>query len=222
MHWYLAVIYEPEHILKVSADGKPLQPYTRQSTSRANISSNTNSEGLGKCESSLETCAEAQDQQSEAEIENDLKDFESSCIITTPDTTMKSPTKSDNDSEIYGDESDVNMDEHTNTKSGVVRLSPTVSDYGRNVQRYRSRSVESMVVDELGEDADPSVSLQNKSRNRDGEIDATSFYQPAGLRKQYEGKKRVQNGSDSPEIKNDAEEGGVIVVDDIPKYGVLV
>ena len=218
MHWYLAIIYEPEHILKASPAGGNLpRPHTRQSTSQAAL----NSEGLGQREGSLETFTEAQDLHSEAEIERSLNDF-GSCFITSPDTIMKSPLKSDNHSDIYGDEpmSDVDMDfdERANVTPDILRLSPTVSDYGRNVQQHRSCSIDSMAAGKSGEAAGPSIALQNKPVKTEGEIDATSFYQPAGVRKQYKGKKRAQNGSDSPEIKVDAEEdGGVVVEDDLPK-----
>jgi hypothetical protein len=223
MHWYLAIIYEPEHILRASpADNNLPRPHTRQSTSRAAPVGNPNSESLGPREGSLETYTEAQDLHSEAEIERSLNDF-GSCFITSPDTIMKSPLKSDNHSDIFGDEpmSDIDMDfdERANVTPDILRLSPSVSDFGKNVQQDRSCSIDSMPAGESGEAAGPSVALQNKPVKTDGEIDATSFYQPVAVRKQYKGKKRVQNGSDSPEIKVDAEEEeGVIVVDDIPKY----
>src|SRR5260221_6625832 len=84
LHWYLAIIYEPEHVLKdppVINHKSPPRPRTRLSTAQAILENDSNSSRIDQPLDPLETQMEDIDQRSEIEVERDLEAFQNSCTI---------------------------------------------------------------------------------------------------------------------------------------------
>ena len=95
LHWYLAIIYEPEHVLKdpVVNPKSPPRPQTRLFTAQAVSEIDSNS---SRIDQRLDTQMEDLDQRSEVEVERDLEDFQNSCNIED-----RVPPQPDSDSDIY-------------------------------------------------------------------------------------------------------------------------
>lgn len=99
MHWYLAIIYEPEHLLKdspVENHESHMRPQTRLSTSL--ISENDSHSSITvQPKDSSEMQIEESKQRSETEVECDLESFQNSCTIEDPVLRTPSPNHSDID-----------------------------------------------------------------------------------------------------------------------------
>lgn len=95
LHWYLAIIYEPEHVLKdpIVNPKSPPRPQTRLFTAQAVSEIDSNS---SRIDQRLDTQMEDLDQRSEVEVERDLGDFQNSCNIDD-----RIPPQPGTDSDIY-------------------------------------------------------------------------------------------------------------------------
>lgn len=221
VHWYLAIIYEPEHVLepipaKINTTSRP---QTRRSTTLLNKS---NLEERTTREASLETPIDEHEQHSELEVERDLQNFNTSCTI---DAREQKLLKSDQHDDLFGEDppsskSDIVMSspDQLNTISNIPRSSPAPTNYGQSSKQQISWAADDMVVDVSDLPPRPSL-LSNATASNSGAIDPTRFYQSTG-RKKANNKKRARDDSDLPSIDSKESTDQVTVVD-VPKYVIF-
>ena len=208
VHWYLAIIYEPEHILEPSAKiNTTSRPQTRRSTTLLN---KPKLEEHTIREASLETHIDEHEQHSELEVERDLQNFNTSCTIDSKEQKLPKP---DQYVDLFGEDppsskSDIVMSspDQLNLISNIPRSPPTPT----NSKQQITSAADDMIVDVSDSPSRPSATASNS-----GAIDPTRFYQSAG-RKKANGKRRARDDSDSPSIDHKESTDQVAVVD-VPK-----
>lgn len=218
LHWYFAIICEPEHVLVPAASNIPsTRQQTRQSISElmiteepstptASIPTSTAVLENGRYEAKLGT-------PSEAEVEHTLHDFQGSCSISNiePDENIDGADGERSPSALSYLSED--------TSNHVLRpLSPTASDH-EGVLLRRSPSDEKMAMDFA---SNLLANSRNANHNNDSvpeirSVDATSFY---ALPKKDKGKRKASPEPESFVMEIDEEDGDP-VLSDTPKYFLL-
>ncbi|KAF8964224.1 hypothetical protein BDZ97DRAFT_919789 [Flammula alnicola] len=235
LHWYLAVIYEPEHVLSSTAsEGPSPRKHTRLSAkiaaSKEKRSPTIEETPLaaGDGENSVSV--------SEAEVERDLNtDFQSSCNIDIPvdEPPHEETINADDDAK-----SDLSYLTDPHEAVSRPNVSPTASnnDQAPSIDKPKHRSLSSneMVVDDSEEevklldkgispvpvDSNGSSDLRSSKANPRkistfAPVDPHSFYQSSAKAK---GKRKAETAHVSVEMDVDQDrKNEVIILDESPK-----
>ncbi|KAF8798789.1 cysteine proteinase [Phlegmacium glaucopus] len=220
LHWYFAIIYEPEHVLVPAASYIPsTRQHTRQSISEPMITEEpsetpTASKPASTSVSENDRYEDKLVTPSEAEVEYTLHDFKGSCSISNiePGENVAGVDGGRSPSALSYVSDDV-------PKHVLRPLSPTASDHERLLLRH-SPSDETMAMDIAG---DFSTNLPNTNDDDDPvskirSVDATSFYQRAPPKKD-KGKRKAEPEPEpfAMEIDDDDDDGDGPVLSDTPK-----
>jgi hypothetical protein len=188
LHWYLAIIYEPEHVLKEPSvvNHKSPRPRTRLSTAQANSEIDSNSSRIDQPLDPLETQMEDIDQRSEVEVERDLGAFHNSCTIE--DRVLPQPeSHSDINEPLFRSEDDVMPSPNR----------PMMSEDDSTTNQHSSPS---------------------KGRRFQGVVDPKRFYQSPSTQRQYGKKKVGNGTKSPRMNVDPTERDEIEIVDNAPKY----
>lgn len=184
LHWYLAIICEPEHVLSPKAPNPSAPRKQTRSTVQPSVKANNPAASDDNDDQNITS--------SEAEVERNLNnEFQSSCIIDSedianPDMPMQIKDHEDDamssTSMSYGTHKE-EIDETSNLSNDSRAVSEQKES--RSLERSPSASASRMIVDSIGEIDGPS--------NQDA-IRTERFYQPRP--KSRKGKERAPTGPD--------------------------
>ncbi|KDR82684.1 hypothetical protein GALMADRAFT_238172 [Galerina marginata CBS 339.88] len=209
LHWYLAIIYEPEHVLLPTAP----EPFIRKQTRASTKTAATDLEPTRDISNLSDDKYDPNVTPSEAEVEHNLNDdFQNSCTIenTDDDLLLRPETVDDDDGNSSAALSYVSEEGDKLTTSNLRQQSPTASCSGPPI---RNKSPSSIFSNEIIFDSEGEMDSPKKPDH--SAVDSASFYQHR--LKNRKGKEKAIVDSDiHPEDQQDRDEP-IIVLDEYPK-----
>jgi hypothetical protein len=200
LHWYLAIIYEPEHILKdppVVNHKSPPRPQTRQFTAQAVSQIDSSSSRIDQCLDSLERPMEDSDQHSEVEVEHNLDYFQASCTIGD-----QVPPQPNSHSDIY---------ESSSRSADFVMASPN-----HRVLPMTPEDDSGTIQHHLAGPSAVDPPMPDKGRRSFSPVDPERFYQSSSTHRTYGKNKKLSTGTTLPGMDVDPDE--IEIIDKVPEY----
>lgn len=224
LHWYLAIIYQPEFILRPPPPSPPPLPpkETRQRTHHGDTAeqstaiSETSTANTGLFSSpSLEELLVVQETSSEAAVDRDLQQFETSCSLTATSEnslTVSAPSVAGDDApECPPSLFAMDIEDNTIQHPMATRdPSPTVSDYAHQASSDRHSVHDINMIDISSLSSQDEQSNASHLFNNDIDVENSGAIAPVnfyGKSKKAKGKERaIPEPQPSIEMENEDEE----------------